>query len=46
MAKKFGRKNEIKLDPLAFNLCLMGESGVGKTTMITKYCEKLAVPDS
>lgn len=46
MAKKFGRKNEIKLDPLAFNLCLMGESGVGKTTIIKQYCEKLAGPDS
>ena len=46
MAKKFGRKNEIKLDPFAFNLCLMGESGVGKTTIIKQYCEKLAGPDS
>ena len=31
---KFGRKNEIKLDPLAFNLALMGESGCGNTTII------------
>lgn len=43
---KFGRRNEIKIDPLAFNLVLMGESGVGKTTIIKEYCEKLAGPDS
>lgn len=43
---KFGRKNEIKLDPLAFNLALMGESGCGKTTIIKEYCDKLAGPDS
>lgn len=41
MALKFGRKNEIKLDPLAYNLALIGESGIGKTTVIKEYCEKL-----
>lgn len=39
---KFGKKNEIKIDPLAYNLALIGESGVGKTTIIKQYCEKLA----
>lgn len=42
---KFGRKNEIKLDPLAYNLMLIGESGIGKTTVIKEYCEKLAGED-
>ena len=39
MARKFGRKNEIKIDPLAYNLALIGESGVGKTSVIKEYCE-------
>lgn len=42
---KFGRKNEIKLDPLAYNLMLIGESGIGKTTVIKNYVEKIAGPD-
>lgn len=43
---KFGKRNEVKIDPLLYNLTLMGESGVGKTTIIKEYCEKLAGPDS
>ena len=39
---KYGKKNEIKIDPLAYNLMLIGESGIGKTTVIKEYCEKLA----
>ena len=31
---KVGKKNVIRLDPLAFNLALLGESGIGKTTII------------
>lgn len=42
---KFGRKNEIKVNPLAYNFMLIGESGIGKTTIIKEYCEKLAGPD-
>lgn len=42
MAMKFGKKNEIKIDPLAYNFALIGESGIGKTTVIKEYCEKLA----
>lgn len=42
---KFGRKNEIKIDPLAYNFMLIGESGIGKTTIIKEYCEKLAGDD-
>lgn len=45
MARKFGRKNEIKLDPLKYNLCLIGEGGIGKTTLIKQYCERLAGED-
>lgn len=45
MAMKFGKKNEIKIDPLAYNMMLIGESGIGKTTIIKEYCEKLAGED-
>jgi len=39
---KFGKKNEVKLNPLDYNMMLIGESGIGKTTLTKKYCEKLA----
>ena len=42
---KFGKRNEIKIDPLAYNMCLIGESGIGKTTVIKEFCEKLAGED-
>lgn len=42
---KYGKKNEIKLDPLKYNLMLIGESGIGKTTIIKEYCEKLTGQD-
>lgn len=45
MAFKFGKKNEVKIDPLAYNLAFIGESGIGKTTLIKEYCEKLAGED-
>ena len=45
MVMKFGKKNEIKVSPLAYNFALIGESGIGKSTVIKEYCEKLA-PDS
>ena len=38
---KFGKKNEINLNPLAYNIGLLGESGVGKSTIIKQVCEKL-----
>lgn len=38
----FGKKNSVKLDPLAYNICLLGESKVGKTTLIKEVCEKIA----
>lgn len=45
MAMKFGKKNEVKLNPLAYNLALIGESGIGKTTVIKQYVEKLTGED-
>lgn len=45
MARKFGKKNVIKIDPLAYNIGLIGESGIGKTTLIKEVCEKLVGED-
>lgn len=42
---KFGKKNEIQINPLKYNFALIGESGIGKTTVIKEYCEKLAGED-
>ena len=42
---KYGKKNEININPLSYNLMLIGESGIGKTTIIKNYCEKLAGED-
>lgn len=45
MARKYGKKVEIQLDPLAYNIGLLGESGIGKSTIIKEICEKLAGED-
>ena len=45
MGMKYGKKNEVKINPLAYNLALIGESGIGKTTVIKEYVEKLAGED-
>lgn len=42
---KFGKKNEIQVNPLMYNMMLIGESGIGKTTIMKEYCEKLAGED-
>ena len=42
---RFGKKNHVNLDPLAYNICLLGESKVGKTTLIKETCERLAGED-
>ena len=42
----FGKKNEIKIDPLKYNFALLGESGIGKTTIVKEMCEKLGGEDS
>jgi len=41
LSRKFGKKNVIKIDPLAYNTGLLGESGIGKTTLAKEVCEKL-----
>ena len=45
MARKFGTKREICIDPLAYNIGLIGESGIGKSTVIKEVCEKLVGDD-
>ena len=45
MARKFGQKQEICIDPLAYNIGLIGESGIGKSTLIKQVCEKLVGDD-
>lgn len=42
---KYGKKNEVSLNPLDYNICLLGESGIGKSTIIKETCEKLAGND-
>lgn len=37
----FGKRNEIKVDILKYNIGLIGESGIGKTTIIKEVLEKL-----
>lgn len=37
----FGKKNHVKTNPLAYNICLLGESKIGKTTLMKQVCEKL-----
>lgn len=41
----YGKKNVIKIDPLNYNIGLIGESGIGKTTIIKEMCEKLVGED-
>ena len=43
--RKFGKKNIIKVDPLAYNLGLIGLSGIGKTTLAKEVCEELVGED-
>jgi hypothetical protein len=45
MARKFGKKNVIKIDPLAYNIGLIGESGIGKTTLAKEVCERIVGED-
>jgi len=45
MGRKFGKKNVIKVDPLAYNIGLLGESGIGKTTLAVDVCNKLVGED-
>lgn len=45
MARKYGKKKEISINPLDYNIGLAGISGVGKTTLIKNVCEKLVGDD-
>jgi hypothetical protein len=45
LSRKFGKKNVIKIDPLAYNIGLIGESGIGKTTLAKEVCEALVGED-
>jgi hypothetical protein len=38
---KYGKKNIVKIDPLAYNICLLGEPKIGKTTVIKEMLDKL-----
>lgn len=42
---KFGKKNHVKIDPLAYNIALLGEPKIGKTTLIYEVVKKLAGDD-
>ncbi len=42
---KFGKRVEVVIDPLAYNIGLIGESGIGKSTVMKEVCEKLAGRD-
>jgi len=42
---KFGKKNKIKVTPEAYNVGIIGESGVGKTTLMKETLEQLVGED-
>lgn len=42
---KFGKKNEVDLNPLHYNIAILGESGIGKTTIAKEICEKMVGED-
>lgn len=42
---KFGKKKDVDLNPLHFNIMLLGSSGIGKTTIAKEMCEKLCGED-
>lgn len=37
---KFGKRNNVNLDILSYNIMLLGESGSGKTSLINNVCNK------
>ncbi len=45
MARKFGKKKEISVNPLSYNIGLAGLSGIGKTTLIKQVCEEFVGED-
>lgn len=45
MARKYGKKTEISLNPFDYSIYFMGEGGIGKTTVIKQMCEKMLGDD-
>lgn len=45
MAKKFGKRNHVSLNPLDANICLLGTPKVGKTTLMKEVAEELVGDD-
>ena len=40
MARKFGKKNHVKVDPFNYSLMLLGEPKIGKTSLMYQVAEK------
>lgn len=40
---KFGKKVEVSLNPLDYNITILGEGGIGKTRIAKEMCEELNV---
>lgn len=38
---KYGKKNKVSQNLNDYNICLLGESGIGKTTLMKQVCEDL-----
>lgn len=45
MARKFGKKNKVSANIWSYNIGLLGESGIGKSTIIFKMLDKLVGDD-
>lgn len=41
MARKFGKKNQVKVDPFNYSLMMLGEPKIGKTSLLYQVAEKL-----
>ena len=45
MARKFGKKNQVKVDPFNYSLMMLGEPKIGKTSLLYEVAEKLVGED-
>ena len=45
MARKFGKKNHVKVDPFNYSLMMLGEPKIGKTSLLYQVAEKLLGED-
>lgn len=41
MARKFGKKNIVRIDPFEYNLALFGLAGIGKSTLVADLCDEV-----